>query len=66
MLTIGVYLEDVDESMGPMGVIPGAHEGELFDLYDGNDCWAGAIGDEDPRAGAGGEGGLPAGPGRAR
>ena len=47
VLTIGVYLEDVDESMGPMGVIPGAHEGELFDLYDGNDCWAGAIADED-------------------
>ena len=47
VLTIGVYLEDVDESMGPMGVIPGAHEGELFDLYDGDDNWAGAIGDSD-------------------
>ena len=47
VLTIGVYLEDVDETMGPMGVIPGAHEGELFDLYDGNDCWAGAISDRD-------------------
>ena len=47
VLTIGVYLEDVDESMGPMGVIPGAHEGELFDLYDGNGCWAGAIDETD-------------------
>ena len=47
VLAIGVYLEDVDETMGPMGVIPGAHDGELFDLYDGNDCWAGAIGDHD-------------------
>ena len=47
VLTIGVYLEDVDETMGPMGVIPGAHNGELFDLYDGNDCWAGAISDHD-------------------
>ena len=47
VLTIGVYLEDVDETMGPMGVIPGAHEGELFDLYDRNDCWAGAISDRD-------------------
>ena len=47
VLTIGVYLEDVDETMGPMGVIPGAHEGELYDLYDGNDCWAGAISDRD-------------------
>ena len=47
VLTIGVYLEDVDDSMGPMGVIPGAHEGELFNLYDGNDCWAGAIAEQD-------------------
>ena len=47
VLAIGVYLEDVDETMGPMGVIPGAHEGELFDLYDRNDCWAGAISDHD-------------------
>ena len=47
VLAIGVYLEDVDESMGPMGVIPGAHEGELFNLYDGNDNWTGAIGDRD-------------------
>ena len=47
VLTIGVYLEDVDESMGPMGVIPGAHDGELFDLYDGNGCWAGAIDETD-------------------
>ena len=47
VLAIGVYLEDVDDSMGPMGVIPGAHEGELFNLYDQNDCWAGAIGDRD-------------------
>ena len=47
VLTIGVYLEDVDETMGPMGVIPGAHEGELYDLYDGNDCWTGAIGEQD-------------------
>ena len=30
-----------------MGVIPGCHEGELFDLYDGNDSWTGAIGERD-------------------
>ncbi len=47
VLTIGVYLEDVDETMGPMGVIPSAHEGELYDLYDGNDCWTGAISEQD-------------------
>ena len=42
-LTIGVYLEDVDEPMGPMGVIPGSHTGELFDLYDDEERWTGSI-----------------------
>jgi ectoine hydroxylase len=42
-LTIGVYLEDVDDDMAPMGVIPGSHEGELFDLYNEDDVWTGAI-----------------------
>ncbi len=47
VLTIGVYLEDVDETMGPMGVIPGGHEGELFNLYDTQGRWAGAIDESD-------------------
>ena len=46
-LTIGVYLSDVDDDMGPMGVIPGSHKGELFDLYANDGAWAGAIKDED-------------------
>ena len=50
-LTIGVYLEDVDDEMGPMGVVPGSHRGELFDLYDDEERWSGSIRDEDlPRA----------------
>ncbi len=32
-LTIGVYLNDVDDEMGPMGIVPGSHTGELFNLY---------------------------------
>ena len=32
-LTIGVYLDDVDDEMGPMGVVPGSHRGPLYDLY---------------------------------
>jgi ectoine hydroxylase-related dioxygenase (phytanoyl-CoA dioxygenase family) len=43
VLAIGTYLEDVDEAVGPMGVVPGSHEGELFNLYDGDDTWVGAI-----------------------
>jgi len=45
-LTIGVYLADVDDDMGPMGVIPGSHKGELFDLYANDGKWAGAIKEE--------------------
>lgn len=51
-LTIGIYLEDVDDEMGPMGVVPGSHHGELYDLYDGEGHWTGALDDADlPRAG---------------
>lgn len=25
---------DVDAEMGPMGIVPGSHQGPLFDLYD--------------------------------
>ena len=41
-LTIGIYLDDVDIEMGAMGVVPQSHNGELFDLYDG-DQWTGSI-----------------------
>lgn len=48
-LTIGVYLDDVDHEMGPMGVLPGSHLGPLYDLYapDGSGTWAGSINDTD-------------------
>ncbi|WP_417518233.1 phytanoyl-CoA dioxygenase family protein [Minwuia sp.] len=46
-LTIGVYLDDVDDAMGPMGVLPGSHTGPLYDLYDRDGNWAGAMTDED-------------------
>jgi len=46
-LTVGLYMSDVDDEMGPMGVIPDSHKGELFDLYDENNQWTGALTDED-------------------
>ena len=46
LLTIGVFLEDVEPGMGEVGFVPGSHDGPLFDLYDG-DRWVGALGDGD-------------------
>ena len=46
-LTIGVYMDDVDDEMGPMGVIPGSHDEQLFDLYGDDGQWVGAIHDRD-------------------
>jgi len=42
-LTVGIYLDDVDAEMGPMGIVPDSHRGELFDLYDDTDSWTGSI-----------------------
>jgi ectoine hydroxylase-related dioxygenase (phytanoyl-CoA dioxygenase family) len=46
LLTIGVFLEDVDPGMGEVGFVPGSHDGPLYDLYDG-DTWVGALRDDD-------------------
>ena len=47
MLTIGVYLDDVDDEIGPMGVLPGSHKGEIYDQYNGENEWVGCVGDAD-------------------
>ena len=47
MITIGVYLEDVADDMAAMGVIPGSHDGPLYDLYGEDGQWTGNIRDED-------------------
>ncbi|MEM7077507.1 MAG: phytanoyl-CoA dioxygenase family protein [Pseudomonadota bacterium] len=47
VITIGVYLDDVDPDMAPMGVIPESHAGPLFDLYDDQGQWTGNIKDAD-------------------
>jgi ectoine hydroxylase len=45
-LTVGVFLSDVEPAMGNVGFVPGSHEGELFDQYDG-DTWVGCLSDRD-------------------
>lgn len=54
LLTIGVFLEDVEAGMGEVGFVSGSHDGPLFDLYDEDDRWVGALRDDDvERAGVG-------------
>jgi ectoine hydroxylase len=47
LLTIGVFLEDVEAGMGEVGFVPRSHDGPLFDLYDENERWVGALRDRD-------------------
>ncbi len=49
VLAIGLFLSDIDDEMGPLGMIPASHNGELFDQYNDKDQWVGAIGDRDLR-----------------
>ena len=46
-LTMGVYLHDVGLEQGPLRVIPGSHNGELFNLYADEVTWVGYIGEAD-------------------
>jgi len=46
-VTLGVYLEDTGSAQGPLAVIPGSHQGELFDMYGPDDRWAGAVSQTD-------------------
>jgi ectoine hydroxylase-related dioxygenase (phytanoyl-CoA dioxygenase family) len=47
MLTVGLYLNDCGPDQGPLKVIPGSHEGPLYDHYDEHGEWRGALSDED-------------------
>ena len=46
-LTIGLYLHDVDGDQGPLAVVPGSHNGELYNQYDDNGQWVGCLSEED-------------------
>lgn len=47
VFTIGCYLADTDMSNGPLAVLPGSHNGPLFDQYDENGNWAGSLSEAD-------------------
>jgi ectoine hydroxylase-related dioxygenase (phytanoyl-CoA dioxygenase family) len=43
VLAIGVYLEDTGPDDGPVAVLPGSHEGPLYDQYDAGGAWTGGL-----------------------
>ena len=43
VLAIGTYLEDTTVEHGPLSVIPGSHEGKLYEHYDERDIWIGEL-----------------------
>jgi len=45
--TIGTLLYDCGPDQGPLGGLPGSHNGPLFDLYDEDGTWNGALSDAD-------------------
>ncbi len=42
-----VFLEDVGPEQGPLRIIPGSHRGPIFEHYDANREWTGAINEAD-------------------
>ena len=64
VLTFGVYLEDTESAQGPLTAIPGSHRGPIFDQFDDQGGWTGAVTPRDVatlRTGAAVELGGPAG-----
>ena len=47
VLTIGVALDDIDDQMGPMGVVAGSHKGPVYDHYTRDGNWCGFIDEAD-------------------
>ncbi|WP_051581115.1 phytanoyl-CoA dioxygenase family protein [Pseudonocardia acaciae] len=46
-LTIGTYLYDCGMDQAPLGVLPGSHDGELYDLYGADGVWTGSLSEAD-------------------
>jgi ectoine hydroxylase len=47
VLAIGLYMNEVDDEMGPMGAIPGSQNGPIYNHYNSKDEWVGAMPDAD-------------------
>ena len=47
VLTFGVYLDDTGPEQGPLTALPGTHRGALFEQFDDDGRWTGAVGERD-------------------
>ena len=47
VFTIGCYLADTDMENGPLAILPGSHEGRLYDQYDADGNWTGCLSEQD-------------------
>ncbi len=47
IVTVGIALDDIDDTVGPMGVVGGSHKGPVYDHYGPDGNWRGYIGDRD-------------------
>ena len=47
VLAIGLYMNDVDDEMGPMRAIPGSQYGPIYTHYNDQGQWVGAMRDSD-------------------
>ena len=47
VLTIGCYLADTDMNNGPLAVLRGSHNEDLYNQYDANGNWTGMLSEED-------------------
>ena len=43
VLTFGVYLEDTGPEQGPLTALPGTHRGPIFEQFDDDGRWTGAL-----------------------
>ncbi len=46
-LTVGAYMYDCDLDQGPVGMIPGSHDGELYNQYNDAGEWIGCLRPDD-------------------
>ncbi len=45
--TAGTYIYDCGLEQGPLGVLPGSHDHDLYDQYNGKGEWVGCLGPDD-------------------